>query len=467
MKVESHNGVRGRAVLVGMAVSDQVVARVSGKWTKDGLFASPWENLVAKWCVQYHRKYGKAPGPALESMYAAWAERGADKDAAAAVKRFLETLDGDYRRLRKGVNPQHVLDEAAAHFNEVRRRKFLAEYQGLLDVGDGEAADKLVGSYNKIEVADHLGKDLFLDEVLMRAAASPKSRDVLLRPRGALGTFFGDSLERSGFVAFLGPEKRGKTYQMLELAYQAMLARRRVAFFEVGDLTELQISNRFAVRATMRPRVAKTVRYPVSLELEREGSKVTAVPGFEDREFKALNPDAAWRAAQKVMRDRVKSKDSFLKLFTAPTDSMTAEQVLDVCRRLADGGWPPDFVFIDYADILAAPPGYRESRDGINATWKTLSRLRQELHCCVVTGTQANAASYSVDSLDMSNFSEDKRKFAHVTGMIGLNQSAEEKRDQVMRYNWLVLREDEFHAQRYCYLVGCLDLANPCVLSAF
>ena len=40
----------------------------------------------------------------------------------------------------------------------------------------------------------------------------------------------------------------------------------------------------------------------------------------------------------------------------------------------------------------------------------------------VVTATQADANSYDRTSLKMSNFSEDKRKLAHVTAMYGLNQ---------------------------------------------
>lgn len=466
MKVTTKTDHVTREVLIGMAVNDKVIARISPKWVKEGLFASQWANLIGSWCVKHHKKYGKAPNEALEGMYVSWSEN-ADKDAAKMVGKFLESLDGEYRRLKKSVNSEYLVDQATALFTQVKRQSTLTKAQGFLDQGKGDEFDKLMAAYSKIEIEEDQLSDLFLDEALIREATSENGRDVLFQMKGPLGrTFFRQSIERDGFLAFLGPEKRGKTYQMLEMAYQAMRNRCRVAFFEVGDLTRKQISRRFAIRNLGLPKEAKTVRIPKSLELTKEGTKTVPVVAFDERDLKGLTPDAAWKACQKVMQDRIKSKESFFKLGVYPTDSITADGVRQVCLRLAESGWPPDIVFIDYADILAPPPGYRESRDAINSTWKTLSRLRQELHCCVVTATQANAASYQQDSLDMSNFSEDKRKFAHVTGMIGLNQSPDEKLDGLLRYNWLVLREEEFLVQRFCYLAGCLDIANPCLLSA-
>ena len=466
MKVTSHTDLKTRTVLIGMAVSDRVVARLAPQWPKEGMFASRWANLLGSWCVKFHRRYGTAPNENLEGIFAKWADT-ADKDEVRLVGKFLESLDGEYRRLKKKLNPELVLDEATALFNEVRRRQTLQKAQGLLDAGKADEFDQVMKSYSTIEVAEDGMTDLFQDEALIRDVTGDRSQDVLFQMKGPLGKqFFRNAIERDGFIAFLGPEKRGKTYQMLELAYQAMRNRKRVAFFEVGDLTRRQIARRFAMRNLGLPKEEKEVKIPNKLELHKAERGVVVDVGHETKRLKAMTPDLAWEACQKVYRDRIKSDESYFKLGVYPTDSITADGVRGVCLRLADAGWPPDIVVIDYADILAAPPGYKESRDGINATWKAMSRLRQELHCCVVTATQANAASYAQDSLDMSNFSEDKRKFAHVTGMVGLNQSADEKANGVLRYNWLVLREEEFHVSRFCYLAGCLDVANPCVLSA-
>ena len=92
--------------------------------------------------------------------------------------------------------------------------------------------------------------------------------------------------------------------------------------------------------------------------------------------------------------------------------------------------------------------------------------LSQDIHCLVATATQTDAASYDVDSIGMKHFSEDKRKYGHVTAMIALNQTPDEKKKEIMRLNFIVLREDEFSVRNFVHVAECRGLANPCVLSA-
>ena len=127
----------------------------------------------------------------------------------------------------------------------------------------------------------------------------------------------------------------------------------------------------------------------------------------------------------------------------------------------------PDIVVIDYADILKMDVPGLDKRDQINGTWKQLRALSQSLHCLVVTATQSDASSYKMETIQMGNFSEDKRKHAHVTGTVGLNQTKEENRLGVMRLNWIVAREHQFNSYKCGHVAGCLDIANPDIKSTF
>jgi hypothetical protein len=69
--------------------------------------------------------------------------------------------------------------------------------------------------------------------------------------------------------------------------------------------------------------------------------------------------------------------------------------------------------------------------------------------------------------MNRSNFSEDKRKNAHVTGMVGLNQTPDENEMEVMRLNWIVRRGARFTNSECCYLAGCLAIGNPAIRSCF
>jgi hypothetical protein len=252
---------------------------------------------------------------------------------------------------------------------------------------------------------------------------------------------------------------------LLDLAWRAMLQRRKVLFFEIGDLSESQIMGRFEVRAAQIPLEAGKVEYPIKFDMD-DNEKMSLVRKVK-RFKKPLGPKTAKEAFRRVMKEQIKSKESFLKLSVHPNNSIGMPGIKSTVQRLERQGWVPDVVVIDYADLLIPAPGYSESRDGINANWKAMRGLSQEYHCLLVTATQANAQSYSAESMDMTHFSEDKRKFAHCTGMIGLNQNEKEKEEDITRLNWLVLREAKYSLKRFCYAAGCPALANVAVVSRF
>ena len=84
-----------------------------------------------------------------------------------------------------------------------------------------------------------------------------------------------------------------------------------------------------------------------------------------------------------------------------------------------------------------------------------------------MTATQAAASSYKKDTIDLTDFSEDKRKFAHVTAMYGMNQTPEEKKLGILRLNELVVRESDFDSTRQVKVLQCLSRGRPLIGSYF
>ncbi len=132
-------------------------------------------------------------------------------------------------------------------------------------------------------------------------------------------------------------------------------------------------------------------------------------------------------------------------------------------------------VIIDYADLLAPPPGYgrQDYRHQTNATWQRLRQLSQSpiagggAKPLVITATQANRAAYGAGLIQREHIGEDKRKLAHVTGCVGLTQSDEEQDAGLVRLNWLERRGAKFSRGRAVTVAGCLALGRPAVLSAW
>src|SRR5207249_1779951 len=74
-------------------------------------------------------------------------------------------------------------------------------------------------------------------------------------------------------------------------------------------------------------------------------------------------------ACERFMRDVVKSSKSHLGISVVPNSTIDVASIrskLDTWE--AQDGWTPDVIIIDYADILAPPPGRMEYRDQINTT---------------------------------------------------------------------------------------------------
>src|ERR1700738_2451733 len=250
MKIqEIDGGAQERRVLSGMIVSTPVSGMVASQWTKEGLFSSPWSNLIGKWSVDYYRKYSKAIGKSIQGIFSTWAEKNHhDQATTDLVERFLSSLSTEYDQARKGINAAYLIDLAGEHFNQVRLRKLHSQLGADLDTGKLDEATKRVTAFSHIERGGSNGIDLFLNKEKVLANFSGETNTVLVNYDGALGSFFQYALERDGFVSFIGPQKAGKPYMPLDIAWRAMLQRRRGAFFGIGDLSGRQTIDRVLIR---------------------------------------------------------------------------------------------------------------------------------------------------------------------------------------------------------------------------
>ena len=465
MKIEKKNGDDERRILIGMIVDPVVLGRINSKW-QPGAFRSKWANIVAQWCLKYYQRYNKAPMRHLESLFETWSAKTRDKTNVELVSKFLASLSDEYEDLKSESNSDYVIDMTARYFNQVRMENLIEAVESDINDGHAEKAHhKLIG-YNRIEMGVGEGINVFQDVEAMKRAFDTEGREALITFPGALGEFFKGALEREGFISFIGKKGIGKSFWLMTMAYEAMLQRRRVAMFEVGDMGESQTMRRFMIRAAKQPRSPKVIDLPI--KIWRNKKKHRVVCEYADKEFsKKLSWRKAFKACEKVMQRKVKSKESYLKLSCHFNSTLSVDGIESILQDWERSGWIPDVIGIDYADILKMQYSSFEGRDCINETWKRLRALSQSRHCLLITATQSDAASYDRGTLGMGNFSDDRRKIDSVTGQIGINQSKEEKRKGIMRLNWVSLRDDEFHPSSCVYVAGCLSIANPAIKSCF
>lgn len=465
MKVTQRSGSEARSVLLRMVADTAVVATITPKW--DGqLFGSRPENLIAGWAVAHYKKFGKAPGKDIAKYFDRWNETQRDEAVVEFVGRFLESLSKEYTKNGASVSSAMVLDMAARVFDKVRLERMTEEINAAIEKGDLEKAAEIPSKFRRAEVATTSVFHPFKGGAVIRNALRGVGKPLIKWPQEAMNAFFADSLSREEFVVFTGPEKRGKSWWLQEIAFQGLINRRKVAFFEVGDQSQKQLLRRFAARAACRPyKKDKLVRYPISMTPCAEEDSMPNIE-FDLRKYdRPMTPKEADDAMIKFGKEYDYRN---FRLTVRPNSTINIagiQAMLEAWQR--DNNWIPDIIVIDYIDILAPLEGSAQTRDQINATWMGARRLSQMFHCLLVTATQSNKESYDSDLIDMSNVTEDKRKNGHLTAEIGICQTQPEKEQQLYRLNWPLARDLEYTSTKCVWCASCLACANPCVLACF
>ncbi len=509
-----------RRIVTGLIISTDYLSRIQRFWDSS-LLESPELRILSNWCMEYFLQYNKAPDTNIESVYMDKLKAGnLSTSQAQYFEELLSSLSDEYGRDTQ-FNSAYLYDQTVKYFKAQELERHNQEIQALIDNGQVEEAEKLAQSYSPMILDDaDTGIDLASKEAMERIErAFSETNQTVVKYPGILGEMWNDHLIRGGFFTFLAPEKRGKSFMLMEIALRAIREKANVAFFEAGDMTESQIIRRICVYISRRSDNEKycqerfrpvgdcvynqldecnrpdrncdhgifedldfdsftkeSYRYVTREVLE---DKYEEFPDYEPcdshgckkrrgtpwlkkvKKCRKLTADQAKKEARKFFR---KYKRRF-KLVTHPAGFLT---VAEMRRNLDDwekhDGFVPDVIIVDYADLLSAEDaGISEFRHRQDHIWKGLRALSQERYALVLTATQADAESYKKGKLSMSNFSEDKRKLSHVTAQYGLNQDfhGREKALGVMRINEIVVREGAFSNDKEVHVLQDLAAGRP------
>lgn len=470
MKVVKYSTDIERTILVAAIVDDKVCGFISQAWERGDRFESKYANVVMYLCHLYYEDHRKAPEQDIASQFAIWEEKKQEAAVCKDVERFLEFLSDQAEQTSK-INPDYVIKRAKEVFLKTHVIKVSEEACDLARAGKILDGAETLSKFSSKPIVEEQITHLFVDEEEAKQSVRYEESEILIKLPGALGEFFQDSLSKDSFVAFAGMEKRGKSYWLMELAYRAMLQRQKVVYFQVGDMSKKQIKRRLMIRNSRHPYKIPSCGYiakPIKLEIIHQVGKEEFHVEHENKVFKEpLDEIKAWEECKKTMRDRVKAKDSYFALSVHANGTVNVNFLRSVLKRLESENYTPSVIVIDYADILAPLNNKLDKRDQINETWSALRTLSQETHTLVLTATQVNRQGYKAPTLRLEHSSDDKRKAAHVTAYVGINQTDTEKESGVYRLNIMAAREMEFSPSRCVYTAGCLAIANPCLLSSW
>lgn len=466
MKRRKVDSSRERRVLISLITSKRYLARAS-KIIDLELIEAPHFKQVAEWCLDYFKEYRKAPGKGVEELYHSWCETNPNKELEEAIHEFLDGLSKEYASTQTTKNVTFLIDELIDLMTIRRLKSLKGDLEYSLMKGNTKDAQKAVVRFRVEMDTKKEGRKWVANKKGPFKTAFSAGEKPLIEFEGDRGTFFNAAMMREGLLAIQGTEKKGKTHHLIEFAIQAMRQRKKVAFFQAGDLSQNEFVQRLAVRWACLPLYRNqlaSIMIPTKINMDEKNPNGYEVLSQEVEHDDVVDEDSAEKGWRRFARAHGLGDVNYLKVSTHPTGTLNIsdiDSILDQWRL--DDDFIPDLIIIDYADILAPEESkrrYEHDRNVINDTWKAMRRLAQKRRALVITATQASAKAYNQRTQTMASFGEDKRKMAHVTGMFALNQTAEEKEMNGMRLNWIVLRGAPFNTLKPLYIGTCYALSR-------
>ena len=513
-KVEK--AVEERQAITGLVIDPQFLRQIRPITNLD-YFKSPFARTIAGWCLDYWDQYEEAPGIHIEDVFNAKQRNDEiDEDEAKLISKFLESLSTEYERTEKR-STEYLARSTEKYFRRRAVEILREDMAQHLAAGEVEQAEEILATFKSPQRGGATYTNPFTDEDTIREAFEHSVQPLFKLP-GALGEAWNDNLVRDAFIGIMGPEKRGKTWWLMYFSRMAARGGCNVAFFAVGDMTKPQMTIRYHIMNNRRSNRAKycgKMLIPVldclhnqTGECDRRERKnsgdIIKTPGkdgkpatymtfdeipdwepclecYRDKEIKKNWKGAAWYKEKEkteplnwreAFKTGVEFDKKFLsnKGFRLECHSRGAINVKGIKTILstweANDGFVPDVVVIDYADNLGPEDTRKEFRQQQNDSWGAMRSLSQEKNCLVITATQADAASYGRKTLREDNFSEDKRKYSHVTAIATLNQDHKEKQAGIMRLGQMFLREEDFDTSKTVTVLQSIATGQP-VLASF
>lgn len=449
-----------RRVIGAMLMNTAVLSKIAPLWPAggfQGLFDNKVGDQVGFWAVEHYRQFSQAPGQAITAIYQDWIEQeGANKEITDAVEKMLQAASDEF-------NPEwgtdYLLDLAKNVFNSIQQESVSEKAKRFRDRKQHDQALSVWQSYQPITFDPDETINLKLDSSVWEEAFRHRESEALVSYPGALGEFFKNLLQPGELYAFQGPDKAGKSTSLRDFAFRACKSYCNVAFFDTGDGNKFPFIRQMGCRSAGQPEKSRTVKIPEGWD--DDGNLLYTENDMESTD---------WEYAFKRF-GRAAKRGNPLKYQFHPNQTLTIGKIhnqLDEWEQKE--GWTPHVVIIDYADILAPPPGAKETLDQIDQNWKQLSRLAKERQVLLMTATQSSAKAYTHGRerkwMSREHFSGRKTKLAEVDGMIGINLCKEEHDNQIVRWNWIVVRgENEFVNRVGVELAGCYALKNPAMIS--
>jgi len=193
-----------RQIIIGLITSSDYCAQMKNVWNSQFLESTTAKRL-AGWVWEYYNKYNKAPGKDIEAIFFSKIKASNfPKTIAEEIEQdILPELSKQYEQ--EGLDVKYLIDETKKYFNEQHIKQFTESVQSLLDSGQLDEAEKLVGSFKPL-ASSNVKLDQFIRNVAQIRKIERQRPACLMKPwlfEGHLIILYGSAGTGKSLLAIL------------------------------------------------------------------------------------------------------------------------------------------------------------------------------------------------------------------------------------------------------------------------
>lgn len=494
-------------ILTGIIV-DASFYRDIHRAAKPEYFNSDIIRVMIPWLHEFYQSSnGAAPLSQIKDIFDVHLTE-LDEDERITIRLMLKHINDEYAG--RDFNKDYILGKALSHLEKNSYEHKVKLIQRELKRDNLDKAKDLFASVQK-EVFDEVTQWKNPSENDMIHTWWDSKKEDLMKFPGELGNYM-PKIERKRLYAMLGPAKRGKSFWLMEWAYNALVAGLNVVYFSL-EMDEDELDQRWKCKLAGREFMEdseKTYLIPVVDCVHNQDDTCSkrdcTSPGTLVYSGKLMKPfdenldhipcsvcretrpdlfePAHW--FEKKTLPRLTKKEAMLvqemfdnhvgygrfRFKCFPIDTAT---VADLERSLDElethDGFITDMVITDYANILKHDSRISEHRHRISDIWKSLSRMAKTRNVIGVTASQGTRLSAQKNRLVEGDVAEDWSIVTIIDGLFGINEENYDKQDRhqidknwkVQRIETLSLRYGEFTPGLQCITLNDRSRGQICI----
>jgi len=508
-------------IAIGMIISNKYIEEIRPIYRK-GYMKSPYLDFLVEACIEYYDKYSKAPGRAIRTLFDQKKKKINDPEFIKSIEDFFLTLNEMYSDLSEdpSFNAEYYLDLSREYFQKRTLEITSKDVLFLLEKNKVEDAKELIDGISERMITElRVPLNQVSIEGVLSMLKNSDGSDILFSMAPRFSSY-GNKIEalmgpfkRGHLVSFMGPMKSGKSFLLMESAFQAVESGMKVLFISL-EMSKVDIESRIMTRLSGRLRKKTNINQTLfdcmknqngSCELPYRENDITLDSGTLDSPITKGNAVNKLKVALSNMQSKyvdpdyqrcdycrtrerlrgnfqlafhrenfdldewsndllMKQAEAFSGIYSSnffyvchPCYTTSVNDIIEEVNRIRlMYNFIPDLVVIDYADLLSSSTRQDSLRNQLNDIWQSLKSLAQTKNINVTTATQTNRQGMEKDTFGTVNLAEDIRKAGTVDSLIGIQCSDIEREYGLIRLNCLLHRHQRFNEKRF--LVCCQNL---------